>query len=160
MKRGVWIGIGIVVIVLGLIFAAPSCFVLSIIRQIAGAEAAVTDPAAYSAAATSLARLCQSDPFLFCDEPPLAPAWTPPEILKLHPTWVEISPDEARIEFGGGFHHFGYYSIKPRPLAVRRWEALPIQRALIGRINKLSFREGPEGQEGELICTSGKANPT
>ncbi len=53
-----------------------------------------------------------------------------------------------------------HYFMKPRPMAVRRWEALPIRRAFLRRMNKLSFREGPEGQEGELKCTSGKANPT
>jgi hypothetical protein len=76
--------------------------------QIAAAESKVTALAAYEPAAKSLALLCQSDPFFFRDEPPLAPAWTPPEVLKLGPTWVTITPDGAHVEFGGGFHHFGY----------------------------------------------------
>jgi hypothetical protein len=76
--------------------------------QIAAAESKVTSAAAYEPAAKTLALLCQSDPFFFRDEPPLAPAWTPPEVLKLQPSWVEVTPDGARVEFGGGFHHFGY----------------------------------------------------
>ena len=55
---------------------------------------------------------------------------------------------------------FRHYFMKPRPLAVRRWEALPTPRDLVRGINKLSFREDPEGQEGELTCTSGEVNPT
>lgn len=26
----------------------------------------------------------------------------------MNPTWVNIAPDGASVEFGGGFHHFGY----------------------------------------------------
>jgi len=51
------------------------------------------------------------------------------------------------------------YFMKPRPMAVRRWEAPPIQRDVVRKANKLSFREGPEGQEGELRCMSGKVRP-
>jgi tetratricopeptide (TPR) repeat protein len=76
--------------------------------QIAAAEAKVTTKQAYEPAAKALALLCQSDPFFFLDEPPLAPAWTPPEVLKLGPTWVQIDANGAHVEFGGGFHHFGY----------------------------------------------------
>lgn len=76
--------------------------------QITAAESKVTSAAAYEPAAKPLALLCQSDPFFFRDEPPFAPAWTPPEVLKLQPSWVEITPESARVEFGGGFHHFGY----------------------------------------------------
>jgi hypothetical protein len=76
--------------------------------QIASAESGITAQSAYAPAAKSLARLCQSDPFFFRDEPTMAPAWTPPEVLDLHPTSVEITSDGARVEFGGGFHHFGY----------------------------------------------------
>jgi hypothetical protein len=74
----------------------------------ARAEAKVTAKSAYEPAARDLALLCQSDPFFFLDEPPFAPAWTPSEILKLGPTWVQIDANSAHVEFGGGFHHFGY----------------------------------------------------
>jgi hypothetical protein len=97
-----------VVFVLGAVLLTPVCFVLLIMWQTNQSEAAVTDLVVCEAAAKPLARLCQSDPFLFRDEPVFAPAWTPPEVLKLHPTWVEIQPTGARVEFGGGFHHFGY----------------------------------------------------
>jgi len=87
----------------------PSEWVRQVQAQIAATESNATAPAAYEPAAKAMALLCQSDPFFFRDEPPLRPAWTPPEILKLNPSWVDISPDEARVEFGGGFHHFGYH---------------------------------------------------
>jgi tetratricopeptide (TPR) repeat protein len=83
-------------------------------NQIVSAEGKVTNKPAYQPAARALALLCQSDPFFFLDEPPLTPAWTPPEILKLGPTWVHIDKDGASVEFGGGFHHFGY-QLKRKP---------------------------------------------
>jgi hypothetical protein len=55
-----------------------------------------------------LCQTCAAHPDWFADEPPLAPAWTPASVLSLHPTWVHVQPDLARVEFGGGFHHFGY----------------------------------------------------
>ena len=86
----------------------PKDFIAEMQAQIASAEAKVTDTTAYTPAAKPLALLCQSDRFFFLDEQPFTPAWTPPEVLKLHPSWVEINPDGAHVEFGGGFHHFGY----------------------------------------------------
>jgi tetratricopeptide (TPR) repeat protein len=83
-------------------------WVRGIQSAISAAESKVTAPAGYEPAAKALALLCQSDPFYFRDEPSLAPAWTPPKVLKLNPSWVQISPGGARVEFGGGFHHFGY----------------------------------------------------
>jgi hypothetical protein len=83
-------------------------WVRAIQADIATAESKVTAPAAYEPAAKALALLCQSDPFFFRDEPSHAPVWTPPEVLKLHPSWVHIAADGAHVEFGGGFHHFGY----------------------------------------------------
>lgn len=86
-------------------------FVVAVVRipfDISSSERRVTSKAAYGPAAKALAILCQSDPAFFRDEPPFAPAWTPPEVLQLRPTLVEISPRKARVEFGGGFHHFGY----------------------------------------------------
>jgi tetratricopeptide (TPR) repeat protein len=76
--------------------------------EIGAKQAKLTAPAAYEPAAESLAILCQSDPFFFRDERDLRPAWTPPEILSLDCTWVQINPDSAHVEFGGGFQHFGY----------------------------------------------------
>ena len=107
MKRRVWIAIGIVVFVLGAVLLR---FIPCIISQIIiiYEEAAVTDPAVCEAAAKPLARLCQSDPFFFHDEPVFAPAWLPPAICKLRPSWAKIKPEGATVEFGGGFYHYGY----------------------------------------------------
>lgn len=68
----------------------------------------ITSPATATLAATEIARLCQSDPSLYKDEPPFPPAWAPPVILAMNPMWFEIEETTARVEFGGGFHHFGY----------------------------------------------------
>ena len=77
-------------------------------RQIAAQETLITTPANYIAAGKDLALLCQSDPKWFTDDEPLRPAWAPASVLKLGCTWVNVTPQQASVEFGGGFHHFGY----------------------------------------------------
>lgn len=76
--------------------------------QVQNLEAAVTAPGGYEPAAVALAKLCQSDPSLFSDHDVFRPAWSPPELTALKPSSVDVDPDGARVEFGGGFHHFGY----------------------------------------------------
>lgn len=87
------------------------------IRAIRLKEAELSSSAVAPLVAKELAILCETSrihPDWFVDEPPLAPAWTPQIVLKYQPTWVEVSPDGARVEFGGGFYHFGY-SLEPAP---------------------------------------------
>jgi hypothetical protein len=55
-----------------------------------------------------LSQTCKAHPEWFANEPAFAPAWTPASVLRLEPTWVDVGPDGARVEFGGGFYHFGY----------------------------------------------------
>lgn len=83
----------------------------TLFAPVARQEAALKSPAMAKASGRELARLCQTckaHPDWFADEPPLAPAWTPSVILAKDPRWVSIEPEAARVEFGGGFHHFGY----------------------------------------------------
>lgn len=58
------------------------------------------------AAALTLARYAQSDPVLF--PPSLDYAWLPDALNVLRHGTAEFTPEGGRIEFGGGFHHFGY----------------------------------------------------
>jgi hypothetical protein len=55
-----------------------------------------------------LCETCKDHPDWFENEPPWAPAWTPAAVLALRPQSVDIGPEGAGVEFGGGFHHFGY----------------------------------------------------
>lgn len=75
-------------------------------------------------AAVALATICQSDPSFYADEEILRPAWAPSEVLKLQPSWVTCAVDEAHVEFGGGFHHFGYALTRDRAASTptsNRW---------------------------------------
>src|SRR5688572_30175532 len=83
----------------------------TLFRGIGVREDALKSVAVAQLAARELGVLCQTcraHPDWFDDAPPLAPAWTPDVLLKHKPTWVTVEPDGARVEFGGGFHHFGY----------------------------------------------------
>ena len=74
--------------------------------------AKLTSNAVAQAAGRDMAQLCQTcreHPEWFSEEPAFSPAWTPPSVLKFNPTWVKVRPEGARVEFGGGFHHFGYW---------------------------------------------------
>jgi hypothetical protein len=88
--------------------ALPLLWAMSQGSGIAEREAQVTEPTACQPAAVALARLCQSDQAFFRDEEGVLPAWAPAEVLRLNPASVEIAPEGATVEFGGGFHHFGY----------------------------------------------------
>src|ERR1051326_5713126 len=82
------------------------------VRQIRAEEQTLSQAPGAQAAGHDLALLCQTcrlHPDWFEGEPPLAPAWTPASVRKFGPTWVHIYPDGARVEYGGGFHHFGYF---------------------------------------------------
>ena len=89
------------------------CWVLPrvLFYEIHKKEAELTSDAVALAAGRDLAQLCQTcreHPEWFSNEPAYSPAWTPQSVLKFNPTWVEVTPESARVEFGGGFHHFGY----------------------------------------------------
>ena len=93
--------------------AFGTCWVLPriVFRELLKQIDQVSDIATAQAAGRDLAILCQTclqHPDWFADEPPLAPGWTPQSVLRLDPSWVNVSSEGARAEFGGGFHHFGY----------------------------------------------------
>lgn len=95
-------------LVVGFFWVLPRALFYDIYRK----EAELASSAVAQAAGRDIAQLCQTcrkHPGWFSEEPAYAPAWTPPTVLKLDPTWVEVSPEGARVEFGGGFHHFGYW---------------------------------------------------
>lgn len=105
----------IVVAMLAVAFLVPAVRVSCIFWWVIMSERVIdqkisdlSQPAVYEPAGKELARLCQSDPALFVDTEVFQPAWTPAVILPHDPTWVDIQPDRASVEFGGGFHHFGY----------------------------------------------------
>ena len=104
----------IIVILWGLLAAALivvgsiAVMVISTHRGIASAEARISAPKACQPAAIALAKLCQSDARFHSHGSFSPPPWTPREITALSPSWLEIAKDEARVEFGGGLHHFGY----------------------------------------------------
>ena len=51
-------------------------------------------------------------------------------MLKLNPTWVTITPDGAHVEFGSGFHHFGY-ELKRDVYSGRRYFPRCFRRGII-----------------------------
>ena len=99
--------------------AGPAVWIVGVVvgvvlatRQINQRIAVLSDPTVYGPAGRELARLCQSDPVLFKDASVFRPAWTPGVILQHEPNWVSIEPELAHVEFGGGFHHYGYELIR------------------------------------------------
>lgn len=75
-------------------------------------EKELTQGAVVLEAGRELAILCQTCRLhseWFVNKSFVVPAWTPAVILRLDPRWIEITPDNATVEFGGGFHHCGYF---------------------------------------------------
>lgn len=68
----------------------------------------MSDPSVYRSAALALAHACNRavDELTYWRGD--AAPWLPPEVLKLSPNYVAIRKSGARVEFGGGFLHFGY----------------------------------------------------
>lgn len=75
-------------------------------RQIKADEVKLQQPDIYEPVARQLAAYCQSDRSLF--PPILSYAWLPKEIQHLEEPWCEVGSNSARVEFGGGFYHYGY----------------------------------------------------
>ncbi|MCH7872687.1 MAG: hypothetical protein IID33_13405 [Planctomycetes bacterium] len=101
-----------VLVSLGLLFVG-FCWVLPriLFYEIHRKEAKLTSEAVALAAGRDMAQLCQTcreHPEWFSDESTLSPAWAPQSVLKFNPSWVEVTPEGAWVEFGGGFYHFGY----------------------------------------------------
>jgi tetratricopeptide (TPR) repeat protein len=75
-------------------------------RQIKADEAKLQQPDIFEPVARRLATYCQSDQSLFPKI--LSYAWLPGKIQHLEEPWCEVTPKSARVEFGGGFYHYGY----------------------------------------------------
>lgn len=106
-RRLIWRIAAVVLSTSLLVVGGIAYFFLSIKWDFDAREAKVTVAEAYEPAATVLAKLCQSDSRHHADQF-FYPAWMPLEIKRLDPHGVFINADGARIEFGGGFHHYGY----------------------------------------------------
>ncbi len=107
MKIALIVTASLGLLLVGLCWALPRVLFYEVFKK----EAELTSDAVALAAGRDLAELCQTclaHPDWFSDEPAFSPAWTPQSVLKFSPTWVEVTPAGARVEFGGGFHHFGY----------------------------------------------------
>lgn len=111
MRKGVKITLGIltILLVMGVIYLSPVFFwIYHLKSEIDKTEKLISQPETCRSAAIALARVCQSDPNFFTDDEWGCPAWMPRVILALDPSYMQITPTTARVEFGGGFHHFGY----------------------------------------------------
>jgi hypothetical protein len=76
-------------------------------REIAKKIVQLSEPANYEPSGVALARLCQSEKSFYRGST-FEPVWAPAEIRAMKPSWILMDPDWAHVEFGGGFHHFGY----------------------------------------------------
>jgi hypothetical protein len=102
----------IVVLAVGAV-GAVGLFLYSIHRSVARLDAVPLAPANYQPATLELIKLCQSDPGLY-SEPSLSmfgsfnPVWAPPSVSKLHPEFLQVTPDNVTVTWGGGFYHCGW----------------------------------------------------
>lgn len=101
---------GLIVIVLVVFVLSPVWLpIAGMVRgmaRIRKTERAMRDPKIYEPVAKALALYCQSDLSQFPEWP--NGAWFPPELRQFGNGWGRYESDRAFIEFGGGFHHFGY----------------------------------------------------
>lgn len=76
------------------------------LAQISWMESALQRPSVYEPVANRLALYCQSDRSAFPHY--LTSAWFPKELRDLGYGMGTVDDTSARVELGGGFHHFGY----------------------------------------------------
>ena len=113
-RRGlglVWISVGAACAVLAVIlfFTPYGRIILTVFvgrRHIKRMETALREPNIYQPVAQRLASYCQSDQRLFPEY--LSYAWLPTELAQIGHGRCTIATNYARVEMGGGFHHFGY----------------------------------------------------
>jgi hypothetical protein len=105
------------------LLVASSCLLLLFILGVLGlflparlwihrSNALLKTPGIYEPVGRRLALYCQSDPTNFPEF--LSYAWLPATLQPLGNGWGQVTPDQANIELGGGFYHFGY-SLKRNP---------------------------------------------
>jgi len=78
-------------------------------RLIRKVQGSMCDPKVYEPVGRRLVLYCQSDQSLFPRD--MNYAWLPQELNQVDQIghgWVSVGANEAQIEMGGGFHHFGY----------------------------------------------------
>src|SRR5687768_12083223 len=105
-----WMCILLLVSLLGVIFfTSPGRMFLGVfvgMKHIRVMESRLRKPEIYQPVALRLATYCQSDRTLFPQY--LSHAWLPAELAQVGHGRTTISTNHARVEMGGGFHHFGY----------------------------------------------------
>jgi hypothetical protein len=105
-------GLVIIFVVVGLLLLVLNpvgCAVLWVLctgAHIHSVEKRLQQPDVYRPVAEALAEYCQTDPALVPDY--LGYAWMPPALDGIGNPRVHVSTNGAGVEFGGGFHHFGY----------------------------------------------------
>ncbi len=95
--------VGVICFILGLLLAP----IFSGFMTIKSNEVYMQKPEVYEPVGRTLALYCQSDPQLFPSQL-LSDPWLPAELRKMGHGWLSVSPDQARIEMGGGLYHYGY----------------------------------------------------
>jgi len=105
----IWVCVAIGGVVLAVI-AAPFIGIIMWVtvakHQINKVEAVLQKPEVYQTVAAQMALYCQSDTNFFPEY--IGAAWLPAEVRKIGYPHGRIDPEDAYLEFGGGFHHFGY----------------------------------------------------
>lgn len=97
----------VLAVLASLLLLSPIGHVILDIAQVKRTESAMQQPSVYKPVARRLALYCQSDQKPFPDY--LTYAWFPAELRELGQGSGTIDSTSARIEMGGGFHHFGYF---------------------------------------------------
>lgn len=98
-------------------FIAAAVFLPAIVapRPIPTVELRLRGAELAEPAARTLARYCQSDPALFPRR--LDYAWLPDALSRVRHGVTDLTTNGARVEFGGGLHHFGYELLRDRNLS-------------------------------------------
>jgi hypothetical protein len=104
-------------------FVLGTLFVRGSLERIRKHEAYLRRPEVYTPVAQTLARYCQSDPKYFhCG---FNVAWMPDVLASSPRCYGGVASEQADVEFGGGFYHYGYLlkrdAEKSRP-GVNVWQ--------------------------------------
>jgi tetratricopeptide (TPR) repeat protein len=118
MRRGTWTWLCVTI---GLAIGVPFCLVVGsviagylylrgTVEEIDAAEREMQQPAFYQPVVRDLALFCQTYGSAFQDAKitEVEKAWLPDSAQKLSCWYCAIGSDYLSLEFGGGFHHFGY----------------------------------------------------
>lgn len=115
VRSGNWLNklfvvIGIIIVLAVLVFLTPLWMFVSIpisVHQIHKLEDRMQQPEICQTVATNLALYCQSLELLQITNE-IGASRLPPPIPQLGSPWAEFTSNNALVEFGGGFYHYGY----------------------------------------------------